>query len=67
MSRPKQSLGDPVMVRFAAASKETLQSVAEANGLSLSAIIRLAVERQLPALRSGGTSLRPARSARSSA
>jgi hypothetical protein len=54
------------MVRFSGTSKEALQSVAEANGLSLSAIIRLAVDRQLPALKSGGTVLRPAKSARRS-
>jgi len=66
MSHTKKTLGDPVMVRFSPSSKASLQAVAQANDLSVSAIIRLAVDRQLPALRSGGTLLRPTRSAKAS-
>lgn len=56
----KRNLSTPVMVRMEHSMRMDLEAVAKANGLNTSDIVRMAVNRQLPALKSGRTSLRPA-------
>ena len=58
MSKTKKAaLSNPVMIRMDPTMKRELESVAKANDLSTSDIVRLAVSRQLPFLKSGRTSL----------
>jgi hypothetical protein len=59
----KQPLSKPVMIRMEEGMKQEVEAIAAANDLSASDIIRLAVRRQLPSLKSGGTSFRTARTA----
>ena len=54
----KRSLSNPVMVRLDNSMKTDLLQIAKANGLTLSDIMRLAVTRQLPGLKSGAVSLK---------
>ena len=61
MPQPKKTLGSPNMVRFDSPTKADLEAVARANGLSVSAVVRLAVSQQLPALKAGRASLKPSR------
>lgn len=61
MSRnKKQGFSKPMMVRMEHGMKEEIESIATANDLTSSDIIRMAVKRQLPALRSGRTTFKPA-------
>jgi len=58
---PRKNLSKSVLIRMDSAMREEVLAVAHANKISTSAIIRMAVERQLPALRAGHTKLRAAR------
>ena len=54
MSSPKkQPLSRPLMVRIPQTMKDDLENVAAANDLSVSALIRVAVKKHLPAMKSG--------------
>lgn len=58
MSKTKKKFGKPNMIRFDEPTKADLEAVAEANNLSLSAVVRVAVAEQLPALKAGRISFR---------
>jgi len=60
MARKKDTLAKPVMIRMDQDTHARIRTIAEANGLSVSDIIRLSVRRQLPSLASGQTRLTPA-------
>jgi hypothetical protein len=47
------------MVRVPQAMKDDLENVAAANDLSVSALIRVAVKKHLPAMKSGRETLAP--------
>ena len=47
----------PIPVRFPAKTKADLDKVAKASGLTVSALIRLSVERNLPAMAEGRISI----------
>ena len=49
----------PIPVRFPAKTKADLDKVAKASGLTVSALIRLSVERNLPALSEGRITFPP--------
>lgn len=55
----KQPLSQPLMVRVPQAMKDDLENVAAANDLSVSALIRVAVKKHLPAMKSGRETLAP--------
>lgn len=57
----RKSLSHPVMVRMDNLMKAEILLLAQANGLSASDIIRLAVSHQLPSLRAGHTALKTTR------
>lgn len=57
MPKKKAPLTKPVMIRMDQQMRDRIESVAQANGLNTSDIVRLAVSRQLPALMSGQTKL----------
>lgn len=55
----RHNLSKPVMIRMDNDMRAQIQAVAKANKLSASAIIRMAVEKHLPALQAGRAVLRP--------
>lgn len=60
MSRnKKQPLSKPLMVRMEEEMKQDVEAIARANDLTTSDIVRLAIRRQLPSLKSGGTQFQP--------
>lgn len=60
MSQPtKQPLSKPMMIRIPAAMKTDLENVAANNDLSVSALVRIAVKKHLPAMKSGRGTLSP--------
>jgi hypothetical protein len=59
MKPRKIALEAPVMVRMDRDTLSRIRSIAQANGLSASDIIRLSVRRQLPKLTIGQTCLEP--------
>jgi hypothetical protein len=58
-STKKQPLSKPLMVRVPQTMKDDLENVAAANDLSVSALIRVAVKKHLPAMKSGRGTLSP--------
>ena len=58
-SPKKQPLSRPLMVRIPQTMKDDLENVAAANDLSVSALIRVAVKKHLPAMKSGRSTLAP--------
>ena len=60
MTPPKnRNLSNPVMTRMDSSMRIDLEAIAKANGLNISDIVRLAISRQLPALKRGKISLFP--------
>lgn len=55
----KQPLSKPMMIRIPETMKSDLENVAANNDLSVSAIVRLAVKKHLPAMKSGRGTLSP--------
>lgn len=60
ISKTKQQLGKPFVVRLEHSQKEEVQAVAAANDLTITDIIRMAIRHQLPAIRRGGVKLKSA-------
>jgi post-segregation antitoxin (ccd killing protein) len=61
MPETKKTFGNPNMIRFDAATKRELEQIARTNGLSVSALVRLAVADQMPRLKRGATHLKATR------
>jgi hypothetical protein len=57
MTKKKLPLSKPIMIRMDEQMRARVETVARANGLNTSEIIRLSVSRQLPSLMSGQTKL----------
>lgn len=55
----KPPLSKPMMIRIPETMKCDLENVAASNDLSVSAIVRLAVKKHLPAMKSGRSTLSP--------
>lgn len=54
MSRnTKRPLSKPMMIRIPESMKDDLETIAASNDLSVSAVVRLAVKKHLPAMKSG--------------
>lgn len=55
----RKKLSKSVLIRMDSSMRSQIEAIATANKISTSAIIRIAIEKQLPALRAGRTVLRP--------
>lgn len=53
ISKTKQKLGKPIVVRLEHSQKQEVESVAAANNLTVSDIMRVALRQQLPEIRAG--------------
>ena len=60
MSKARQKLSKPIMVRMDVPMKQDIERIAMANGLTTSDVVRLACRQQMPSFKSGRTSLKPA-------
>lgn len=56
---PRSKKSKPMMIRMDDQMSADIKAIAKANDLSASDVIRLAVRRQLPAIKSGRTTLQP--------
>lgn len=53
LSKSKQKLGKPIVVRLEHSQKQEVESIAAANNLTVSDIMRVALRTQLREIRSG--------------
>ncbi len=55
----KLPLSKPMMIRIPETMRDDLEKVAAGNDISVSAVVRLAVKKHLPAMKSGRATLSP--------